>query len=122
MRPAQAGAYSVIVRNAYGAITSSNALLTVLLPPRILRQPADAAVPIGHAARFRVLAAGSAPLRYQWRFDEAPLPGATSAILTLRDVQAPQAGLYTVAVTNAGGWVTSAPAALRVETARLTGD
>lgn len=120
VRPADSGAYSVIVHNAYGAVTSSNAVLAVILPPKILKQPASVTVPAGKTARFRVLAAGSAPLRYQWHWDNAPLPGATTALLTLRDVQTNQAGSYSLVVTNAGGGATSSMAVLNVEATRAT--
>jgi phospholipase/lecithinase/hemolysin len=115
VRPSNAGAYSVIARNAYGSVASTNAVLTVILPPKILKQPASLAVPDGKTARFRVLAAGTAPLRYQWQWDDAPLPGATNAVLTLLDVQTNQAGTYSVLVTNVGGYATSSNAVLTVE-------
>jgi hypothetical protein len=115
VRPADSGTYSVIIYNAYGAATSLKAVLTVILPPKILKQPPSVAVPAGKTARFRVLAAGSAPLRYQWHLGSGPLPGATTAVLTLRDVQTNQAGAYTLVVTNAGGGATSSIAVLSVE-------
>ena len=67
--------------------------------------------------RFSVLAAGTAPLFYQWRFNGTPLAGQTGTILTLANVQSPNAGNYVVVVTNAFGSVTSAVATLTVVTA-----
>jgi phospholipase/lecithinase/hemolysin len=113
-RTPNAGTYSVTVRNAYGTISSSNAILAVILPPKILKQPASQAALAGRTVRFRILAAGTAPLRYQWFFDAEALPGATNALLTLLHTQTNQAGTYSVTVTNAGGSITSSNAVLSV--------
>jgi phospholipase/lecithinase/hemolysin len=113
-RTSNAGTYSVTVRNAYGAISSSNAVLAVVLPPKILKQPASQTALAGRTVRFRILAAGTAPLRYQWLFDAEAVSGATNALLTLLDAQTNQAGTYSVVVTNAGGSVTSSNAVLSV--------
>lgn len=114
-RPANSGKYTVLVRNAFGEEISSNAVLTVIVAPKILKQPARTTVVAGKTARFRVLAAGSAPLRYQWQFNAGPLPGATNAVLSLLDVQTNHAGAYSVIVTNAGGSAISSNAVLTVE-------
>jgi len=116
-RPANAGEYSVIARNSFGSQTSSNALLMVIVPPRILKEPASETVVDGKTARFRVLAAGTSPLRYQWQFNNAPLPGATNAVLSLLSVQTNQAGAYFVIVTNTGGLAMSSNAVLSVKIA-----
>lgn len=117
VRVSNAGTYSVAVQNAYGATSSSNAVLTVVLPPEILKQPASQTASLGKTVRFRILAAGTAPLRYQWMFDGDALPGATNAILTLLDAQTNQAGIYSVVVTNAGGAIASSNAVLSVSAA-----
>src|SRR6266436_5679386 len=53
--PVNGGVYAVSVSNAYGAIVSSNALLTVLvLPPSIAIQPVNQAVVAGDTATFTV--------------------------------------------------------------------
>ncbi len=83
-------------------------------PPAIMTQPANRAVPVGWMATFNVVAAGSAPLSYQWRFNGNNLAGATDNPLTLSNVQSNQAGLYSVVVTNPYGSVTSAPAQLQL--------
>jgi uncharacterized membrane protein len=113
---AQAGAYSVIVSNLYGAVTSAPAVLTVTgAPPVIVASPASLAVPLGATAGFQVEATGSPPLVYQWVFNGTnAIAGATSSALSLTNVQFTQAGTYSVTVTNLYGAVTSAPAMLQV--------
>jgi hypothetical protein len=66
---------------------------------------------------FSVSAAGPGPLSYQWRFNGADIPGATRTNFTLAHVQPANQGLYTVAVINGNGSVSSLPAALTVRVA-----
>lgn len=93
--------------------------LTVLpanLPPTIAAQPANASVNPGQAATFSVTVTGTAPFTYQWRRDNAPISGATTASLTLNGIQAASAGVYSVVITNTAGTVTSTGATLVVNT------
>jgi hypothetical protein len=112
----QAGAYSVTVTNLYGAVTSAPAVLTVTgVPPVIVASPASLPVLVGATADFQVEATGSPPLAYQWVFNgSTAIAGATGSVLSLTNVQATQAGIYSVTVTNLYGAVTSAPALLQV--------
>jgi alpha-tubulin suppressor-like RCC1 family protein/Zn-dependent metalloprotease len=112
----QAGSYAVLVTNPYGSVFSTNAVLTVNTsgPPVILSQPANQAVLAGDSAAFSVVAGGTPPLRYQWRFNGTNLSGATNTWLTLTNVQLSQAGNYTVRVTNVLGLVISSNAVLTV--------
>ncbi|HMD55581.1 MAG TPA: immunoglobulin domain-containing protein, partial [Phycisphaerae bacterium] len=110
----QAGAYSVLVANAAGSITSSNAILTVLAPPIILTQPTNVTVIRSSNATFNVTAAGSLPLSYQWNFGGTNITGATNTALTLTNVQLNQSGNYAVLVTNAYGSILSSNATLVV--------
>src|SRR6058998_1844196 len=68
-------------------------------PPAILAPPRNQSVSVGATVVFRVSASGSQPLATQWRFGESDLPGATNATLTLTNVQAANAGPYSVAVS-----------------------
>ena len=113
----QAGNYSVVVSNPYGSITSSNALLTVRVPPFIVVPPLSQTAVAGLTVSFTVLAGGDPTLTYQWRHNGNPIAGATGATLTLANVQTNQAGLYSVVVTNPYGTVTSVNATLSVKTA-----
>jgi predicted Zn-dependent protease len=88
--------------------------------PAIVSQPASLSVDPGATATFAVAANGTLPLSYQWRRNGTALSGATGTTLTLTNVQAADAGTYTVTVTNGLGAVTSDPATLSVRLARLT--
>ena len=56
-----AGTYAVVVTNAYGAVTSSVAVLTVVLPPSISAQSGDQTAILGGVAMLSVAAAGPGP-------------------------------------------------------------
>jgi len=74
-------------------------------PPLITQlQPVNASVNENGSVTFTVTASGSKPLTYQW-FDNGgnPISLATNATLTLTDVQASQAGDYSVTVTDPYG-------------------
>ncbi len=111
----QAGNYSVLVTNLYGATNSATAVLTVnALPPTITLQPTNQTVLAGTNVTFVSGAAGSAPLKLQWTFNGSNRTGATNATLTLTNVQLANAGSYSLLVTNLYGATNSATAALTV--------
>ncbi len=89
-------------------------------PPTITSQPRSATIAAGGNTNFSVVAAGTGPLAYQWRCQGTNLPGRTSTTLTLTNIQATQAGAYSVVITNATGAITSSPANL-VVTAPVSG-
>jgi pectate lyase len=115
-----AGAYSVVVSNTYGSVTSAVAQLTVTLPvaPSISTQPQDQInVLPGASATFTVVAGGSDPLSYQWYYNtNTPVADATDSILTITNVQPSDAGSYSVVISNVAGSVTSSNAVLTVNT------
>jgi len=113
---ANAGNYSVIVSNVAGVVASSNATLTVLVPPSIVTQPTNQTVVQGGNASFSVTlsALSTTPLAYQWQFNGANIPGANGSSYAKVVVQPSDAGNYSVVITNAAGSVTSAPASLTV--------
>jgi hypothetical protein len=80
----------------------------------IFLQPTNQTTTVGQTASFRVQAGGTWPLGYQWSFNGASIPGATSSTLVLTNVQMKQAGSYAVAVTNDYGSATSSNATLVV--------
>lgn len=111
---ADSGTFSVVVFNSHGSVSSQSALLTVIVPPSITTQPLSQVVISGDTVTFSVAASGSAPLSYQWRYNGGNISGATTASYVISNVQATQAGSYTVVVANQGGSVTSAAAVLTV--------
>jgi len=111
---ADAGAYSVVITNIAGSITSAVATLTVNVPPGITTQPHDQSVLAGQPASFSVAATGTIPLSYQWYLNGATLGGSTGSTLNIANAQVPNAGAYTVAITNVAGAITSAVATLTI--------
>ncbi|HEX7900771.1 MAG TPA: immunoglobulin domain-containing protein [Planctomycetota bacterium] len=114
-KSADAGAYTCVVTNASGSVTSSAATLTVnpVVAPAITVQPLHSTVPAGDAARLSVAASGTAPLTYQWKRGTSVV-GGDSPVLLLAGVKTADAGAYTCAVSNGAGTVTSSAATLTV--------
>jgi hypothetical protein len=83
------------------------------LPPTITQAPQNVNGLWGGSALFNVVATGPL-LGYQWRFNGAPLPGASTPALLLSNLSDANAGSYAVVVTNPFGSVTSAPVTLTV--------
>jgi hypothetical protein len=110
--------FSVFISNAAGSVTSSAAMLTVngaAVAPTITTPPSNQTVVVGTPATFSVVAAGSAPLAYQWRRNTAPIPGATGTSYTLASpVLADTGAMFDVVVSNSAGTATSAAAMLTV--------
>jgi hypothetical protein len=116
-----AGAYTVAVSNAFGVLTSSPpALLTVLDPPAIARQPVANTVRQGQTVTFEVIVSGTPPIWYQWRKDGVSvcdgdvISGATTAVINISKVTDADSGTYSVLVTNLAGSQVSQTATLTV--------
>jgi endonuclease/exonuclease/phosphatase family metal-dependent hydrolase len=88
--------------------------VAVTNPPTILTQPQSQTNSIGNLVEFTVAASGTAPLAYQWRFNNANLSGANTSSFTITNAQSTNAGNYTVVITNVVGSVTSAIATLTI--------
>ena len=97
------------VTNAFGLAYSANVALTVnpATAPVINAplQPVHGSV--GQDLSLTVAPGGSAPFAYQWRKGGVAIAGATAATLTLTTIQAADAGVYDVVITNAAGSITS---------------
>ena len=113
--------YSVVVSNAYGAVTSSGARLEVIVsPPYIVSGPDDQTVLVGATATFNVDAEGDGPLYFQWQqngtnlTDGGNILGSATSTLTLANVTAASAGTYSVIVSNSLDYLTSDGAVLTV--------
>jgi hypothetical protein len=120
---ANAGSYNVAVSNGAGSATSNSAILTVsagaptAVAPSIVTQPASLTANVGSTATLAVGVDGTGPFSFQWRRDGADITGATSAVLTFPAVALPNAGTFSVVVTNSAGSVTSSNAVLDVSMA-----
>jgi Immunoglobulin I-set domain/Immunoglobulin domain len=113
------GNYSVTVSNAFGAVTSTAAQLTVL-DPYISVQPISVTNAAGSNAVFHVQAMGTGPFTYQWfkngnfLFDNGNLSGTSSDTLTISNISATDQATYTATAVNVYGTATSSTATLTV--------
>jgi hypothetical protein len=83
--------------------------------PSITQQPVSRTVAVGQTATFTVVAAGTAPLSYQWQKNAADIGGATSASYTTPPAAlADNGAAFRCIVSNAAGSVTSAEAILTI--------
>jgi hypothetical protein len=87
----------------------------VPVAPFFVTEPAGQTVLAGNTVVLQAAAGGTAPFAYQWRFNGVEIPGATNATLALDRIQRPQAGAYSVRVTNVAGAATSGNAVLTVQ-------
>jgi hypothetical protein len=117
-------AYYVIVTNAYGLATSSQATLGIgngiLLS--ITKEPANVYVGVGNAGAFSVSAMSQLPLSYQW-YKALPgtstfnqIPGATNPALAITSAAVSDTGsvFYVVVSNGSSAPVTSTSASLFV--------
>ena len=112
--------FSVVVSNAYGSLTSAEAILSVNpyvpTPVQIVGQPQDRTVTERQAAMFSVSVIGDRPRYYQWRKDEVDIPGAVESYHLLGSTSLDDDGAaFDVVVSNAYNTVTSDVAVLTVE-------
>jgi hypothetical protein len=84
-------------------VTSRVAKVTLYTAPRFTVQPASLSRIAGNNAAFRAVAAGTAPLSYQWNFEGTPIIGATDSLVSLTNVQSSDGGHYQCVVTGAYG-------------------
>src|SRR5262249_52997593 len=84
-------------------------VLTNLVPKQVLTVseqgtgilPLQQPVVVGSNLIFRASSTLAPPLRYQWRFNGADLPGQTNAALVVTNAQSANLGQYTVVVSTA---------------------
>jgi uncharacterized repeat protein (TIGR03803 family) len=109
-----AGNYSVVITNAAGSATSSNAALTVVLSPTSRTNHA------GSTATFTATAFSPETLNYQWQKNGTNLDyggnisGATNSTLTIASVSDADAASYSAVVSDDSGSVTTSNAVLTV--------
>src|SRR6267142_56183 len=103
--------------NVTGVNFSANG---VPVAPTITTQPANQAVVVGQMATFTVMAAGTAPLSYQWQKNGASLAGATASSYTTPATATTDNGsTFDVVVSNTAGTVTSNAATVTVNPASV---
>jgi hypothetical protein len=114
-----AGTYAVVVTNAANrvGVMSSNAVLNVLGPLTIVESPRDQLARGGETVRFRITAAGTPPIHYQWLLNGDVLLYETNSILTISNAQATSGGAFSAIVFNASDFITLDPAVLVVDEA-----
>jgi hypothetical protein len=107
--------YRAVFTNALGSTATAPALLTVLeqlAAPLVVAQPAGVSVAPGGTAVFVATVTSAGSTSYQWQRDGVDLVGRNTAVLTLNNTTAADAGSYSLRVSNPVGSVTTQPATL----------
>ncbi|NPV63084.1 MAG: hypothetical protein HPY61_10750 [Methanotrichaceae archaeon] len=110
-----AGTYSVLVSNSCGQTVSDQATLEIRTKPSISLQPRSQAVCEGGPVLFRVEAAGSGPLSYQWQKEGIDIAGAIASSYEIPVSDTNSSGTYNVVVSNDCGQVRSDQATLTID-------
>lgn len=99
-----------------GNVVIADAIKFVFVPapPSITLQPQSRIVKAGSNVIFTVQAAGTAPMSYQWRFNNADILRATNNSVTISNAQPVNGGTYFAIVSNMAGTNSSNPATLTV--------
>lgn len=109
-----AGRYTCTISSSAGSVTTAPALLTVITPIRVTRQPQFQAVLSGKQAVFSVQATGTSPV-YKWFKDDVEVTSVAGPVLRIPAAVASQhEGTYRVEVSNLAGAVVSDEVALHV--------
>ncbi len=111
---AQAGAFTVVVTNFVGSVTSSIATLNIGHAPVLTSSPVSQSNSIGATIVFSGSVTGSLPMQLQWLKDGAPIISETNSSLIISNVQPGNIGYYQLAATNSFGSATSTNAALEL--------
>jgi hypothetical protein len=116
--PTQAGTFGATITAWLDSGRSYSAYFTFNVTnggaPGLFTEPASQTNSAGAAASFAVSAYGALPLAYQWQFNGAAIPGATSNTYGITSLLPRQGGTYDVIVTNALGRIASSNATLVV--------
>ena len=110
-----AGIYSVVVNGACGLAITNSAALVVNTNVVVVIPPANSTNCPGTTANFSIFASGSG-LTYQWYKGANLLSGKTTTGLTLNNVSATDAGVYSVVVNGTCGVPVTNSAVLIVNT------
>lgn len=118
---AETGSYTCVVTMGSLSVTTQPAAVTIAVLPVVNTQPQSRLVKSGTSVTFNVVAADTASLSYQWKWNGANIAGATAASYALSNAQPGNAGEYRCVLTNPGGSVNSNVARLGVVTEALAG-
>jgi hypothetical protein len=100
-----AGTYTLVVTNAVGSATSSNAFLVIAPPPPVItQQPMSQRVATNCDTGLSVVAMCQSSPVYQWWKDGVALAGQTNSSVPLNPVQSTDIGTYFVVVDNGFGF------------------
>ncbi len=113
-----AARYLAVAGTTFGACTPCEG--NCYTAPVFVTQPQGATGYVGGGVTFTSSATASPVPTYQWRFNNNPIPGATTSNLTLLNLQSTNVGDYQVVAANAISSVTSAVAHLTVLTDVVT--
>ncbi|MBI5218218.1 MAG: immunoglobulin domain-containing protein [Bacteroidia bacterium] len=107
----QSGAYTCVVTNACGSVTSNAATLIVNVPPQITTQPENQVICLTEDANFVVVASGT-NLNYQWKKEGINISGANTDTYTITNVSVSNEAVYSCVIWNNCDTVTTIDVAL----------
>jgi uncharacterized lipoprotein YddW (UPF0748 family) len=113
------GGYVRVTDSISSGVVMADAIKFVYAPPppvapSVATHPLSLTRYVAQDAPFSVVANGSVPMSFQWRFEGGAIPGATNSFYTRTNLTLGDAGAYSVAITNAGGGLVSSNAWLTV--------
>lgn len=85
------------------------------MPPFVTAHPGDWRGMPGETASFQAEFGGTPPFTFQWRHNGINIPDATNAVLHLGNIQAADAGYYSLEISNARGSAVTSNALAVVE-------
>lgn len=111
------GSYKVVVKNEVGSVTSTSAVLSILSPPTIISEPVGPLFgTTGGSIKMNIVAGGTTPLVYAWRFRPAgqvlfnDKVLSKTASLSLSKLSPASVGEYQCTITNAPKGAAALPA------------
>lgn len=105
---ADAGTYSVVVSNIFGAVT--NGVSLAVAPTITTHMPQNQTIFPGGTVTFSIGLKAVIPVTYEWRFNGARIEGETNNTLTLTNLDYKQSGNYSVVFRDAFETITNSAA------------